>query len=127
MGLVGLRECGLPRAAQHGLQAGLQLLHIEGFGDVVVCPCVESEHAVLHTVARCENQHRKARDVAACPGQKLHAIGPRKTQIQDDAVHRLRLQNRHGLRHAGRCADAVFLLFELACQCVEQQGVVFDN
>eukprot|EP01038_Epipyxis_sp_PR26KG_P000954 gene954-1341_t len=39
---AGLGEGGLARAAQHGLQAGLQLLHVEGLGDVVVGPGVQA-------------------------------------------------------------------------------------
>ena len=126
-GAAGLGERGLARTAQHGLQAGLQLLHVEGLGDVVVGPGVQAQHAVIDAVAGGEDQHGQAGNVRAGPGQQFHAVGAGQAQVQDDAVHCLRLQKRHGLRHAAGGADAVIELLELAGESVEQEGVVFDN
>ena len=127
LGTGGLGEGWLARAPQHGLQAGLQFLHVEGFGEVIVRPGVEAAHAVVNAITGGEDEHGQAHNAGARPGQQVQSVSIGQAQVQNDSVHGLVLQNRHALRHAGCRANAVIQLLELPGEGVLQQCVVFDD
>jgi hypothetical protein len=80
-----LRRCG-PRAAQQRADAGLQLVQVEGLGQVVVGAGVQAEDAVAHRAAGGEDEHRRARPSARAWCQHLQAVQAGQAQVEQHHV-----------------------------------------
>jgi len=120
-------ECRQARATQHGLQAGQQLGHVEGFGEVVVGARIEALHTVVNAITRGEDEHRQGGQALAYPLQHGNAVHHRQAQVEHDTVKSGGLQQTLSLRAVASAAHAVACVYQLRAQAVAQQFIVFNN
>ena len=76
-------------AALQGAQAGLQLVQVKRFGQIVVGPAVQAHHPVPHGATCGEDQHRRAQPALAARLQHLQAIHAGQAQVQHHGVWRV--------------------------------------
>lgn len=89
-------------AAQQGAQPGLQLVEVEGLGQVVVGTGVQAQHPVAHGAARSQDEHGRAQALAARTLQHLQAVQAGQAQIQHHGVGLAHQPLRQGRRAVGR-------------------------
>ncbi len=85
-----------------GAQPGLQLVEVEGLGQVVVRAGVQAQHAVAHGAARSQDEHGRAQALAARTFQHLQAVQPGQAQIQHHGVGLAHQPLRQGRGAVGR-------------------------
>jgi hypothetical protein len=104
-----------------------QLGHGEGLHHVVVGAEVEAVHAVVHLVARREQQHRHPLRAAAQPAQHLEAVDIGQPDVEDheiEALARRRLDRQLAARHH---VDRIALGTQDAGKALVQGSVVLDD
>ena len=114
-------------AAQQGAQPGLQLVQVKRFGQVVVGPRVQAQHAVAHGAARGQQQHGGAQAAGACLLQYLQAVQAGQGEVQHHGVGRARApfgQRGAPVRKGG---DGHAAARQRALQRGLHGGVVFDE
>ena len=75
------------RVPERDPEAGLQFLHPEGLGDVVVGATVESEHLALLAVESGKDDHRHVRPLPQPPAD-LDAVDVGETEVEHDELRR---------------------------------------
>jgi hypothetical protein len=73
-------------AAHQGPQPGLELLQVEGLGEVVVGAGVQPRHALAHRPAGGEHQHRGRVIAAAQPRQHLQTVDVGQREVEHEGV-----------------------------------------
>ena len=73
-------------AAQQGLDAGQQLGEGEGLDQVVVAAGLEAAHAVVHGVARAQDEHGSPHAAAAQRLHECYAVQAREHDVHDRRV-----------------------------------------
>jgi hypothetical protein len=91
--------------AQESLDAGHQLGHLEGLGEIIVGPEVEALHLVAGAGTRCQHQHRNL--IARRPSclQPIAAIAIRQSQIENDRIELAGAERRRGILEPGYAID----------------------
>ena len=110
---------------QQGAQAGQQLFHVKGFGQVIIGPGIHAGDFFVPAAARRQNQHRHAAPLAAPAAQYAQAIDDGQAQVQHDRIKIFHLAqvsrflaiagHFHGMTSSGNGGD----------QLGEQGGLVF--
>ena len=106
---------------------GHQLLHVEGFDQIVVGPGVEPLHHVPFGAAGREDEHRGPASRRAQPAADLETMQPRQVEIQDDAVLLVGQPALQPLGAVETYRGGVVLQFQVAPDVVGQSTVVFDD
>jgi D-alanyl-D-alanine carboxypeptidase/D-alanyl-D-alanine-endopeptidase (penicillin-binding protein 4) len=116
-----------PAAADQRVGARHQLVQVEGLEQVVVGAQVQPVHAVLHRVARGQDQHRHVLAARPRAAHHLEAVQPRAAHVQHDEVEGLAAQQVVGGAPVVDPVGHEALGSERADQPVGQQGVVLHD
>ena len=114
-------------AAQQNPHAGQQFDEREGLDEIIVGAAFQALHAIVHGIARAQDQHRRADLAVADLLQHGQAVHVRQAQVQDDqvvfgGVHHF---DRRGARR--RHIDRVSAALQAARQKVGNPFFVFDH
>jgi len=110
-------------------KAGLQLNQIKGFEQIVVRTATQPLNAIVDGIARTQDQAGQALAAiwAMQLRQNFHAVHIGQSQIQNQGIKAMFLQQgkTNPPRRSG--ANCISLPLQMACQQAQQRPVVFNN
>jgi hypothetical protein len=115
------------RAPHLGPDAGQQLLHVEGLGDVVVGAGVDAGHLVAPAVARGQNNDRCLALGAAPLLEHADAVHLRQAGVEDDDVIGLRLAEEESFLAVEGGIDGIAGVGERRDQLAIEIAVILDD
>ena len=118
---------GLAAATEQCTRAGVELVRVERFHDVVVGACVEAFDAVSHRVSRSQHQDRRRKSTCAHTSAQLHAAHARQAEIENHEVGNRPLDHHQRRSRVGHAFDAVPLGGKRALQHPADRRVVVDD
>ena len=104
-----------------------ELRELEGLGEVVVGPGIQSAYAVVHAVERREHEHGQARVARSQALQDLESAELRQRDVEDQQIELARIERRIGLAAVLGPVDRIARLPQRAAQRVREYGIVFGD
>ena len=122
--VAGGAACG---ATQEGAHPRQHLLHVEGFGDIVVCACVDALHLFAPAVARSQDQDRHGAAGLAPGLQDREPVALRQADIEHDGVIGFGVPSKPALFAVEGAVDGVAGSFQRGRHLAVEVPIVFDN
>ena len=114
-------------AAREGAQARGELGEREWLRQVVVGAAVEARHAVVHGVARGEQEDGRPDAVVTQPAARLEAVDAREHHVEDHGVVRSRGRHPQSVLAAPRHVHRGALLSQAAAHQRRHLHVILDD
>ena len=113
--------------AQQSAHPGLQLLQLEGLGQIVVRPQIQPGHLVRELRPGGEDQHPQLRPLPPDAAQQLQPLQARQVQIQDHQVIGLHKQPLVGVRAVIAAVHCIFFQLQILRDPVAQEALVLHH
>lgn len=118
---------GFAAAASEGLEAGDDFAHGEGFGDVVVCACVEAFDALIDFAASGEEEDGGAVAALAEGSDGGEAVDAWEHDVHDDGVEGAGADEFDGVVSAVGDGDFIAAFGEAEFEGLSGAGFIFDD